>query len=338
MLDIFNNNAFGVTSLTDAVNDMKYNPSRITDMGLFRASRIATTTIAIERIGNTLQLVKPSPRGGPGETRDKPKRSMKSFAVPHFQRDWNVYADEVQGVREMGSENALRTVRGIVGDRMSEQLDDFALTEEHARLGAVKGIVTYADGDTLNLFTEFGVAQSPEINFDLANKVDGDLRKACVGAIRLSKKNLGAVGFSHIHAFVGDDFFDALLKNPEVRATYEGWSEAKILRESYVGKNRGENPIFEFGGIVFENYGEIDDEGVGVETTKCHLFPMGVPNLFRTYYAPADYIETVNTRGKRLYSKQWKMDNDKGINGEMQSNALQLCTRPKVLLKGKMAA
>jgi hypothetical protein len=28
-----------------------------------------------------------------------------------------------------------------------------------------------------------------------------------------------------------------------------------------------------------------------------------VPGLFRTYYAPADYIETVNTIGQRLYVK-----------------------------------
>lgn len=338
MLDIFNNNAFGVTSLTDAVNEMKYQPTRINDMNLFRVSRIATTSISIERIGNTLQLVKPSPRGGPGEMRDKPKRSMKSFVVPHFQRDWAVYADEVQGVRAMGSESSVRTVKGVVADRMGEQLDDFALTEEHARLGAVKGVVTYADGDTLNLFSEFGVTQNAEINFDLANKKDGDLRKACADVIRLERKYLGAVGFRHVHAFCGDDFFDALLKNAEVRDTYTGWSEAKILRESYIGANRGENPIFEFGGIVFENYGEIDDEGVGVDTSKCHMFPMGVPNLFRTYYAPADYIETVNTRGKRLYSKQMQMPNGKGITGEMQSNALQLCTRPKTLIKAKMAA
>ena len=60
---------------------------------------------------------------------------------------------------------------------MGENLDDFSITEEHARLGAVMGIVTYADDDTLNLFTEFGVSQEAEINFDLANKKDGDLRK-----------------------------------------------------------------------------------------------------------------------------------------------------------------
>lgn len=342
MLDIFNNNAFGVVKLTDVVNDMEYNPSRIQSMGLYKASRVSTTSIAIERIGNTLQLVKPSARGTPGETRDKPKANIRSFAIPHFQRDWSVLADEVQGVRALGSETAVRTVQGVVGDRMGEQLDDFALTEEHARVGGVKGVVTYADGSELNLFTEFGVAQAAEINFDLAAKKDGDLRKACVGVIRQTKTILGKVGFKHIHAFVGDDFFDALLKNPEVRASYEGWNEARILRESYIGKNRGENPIFEFGGIVWENYGVEDSVGdggkAGVEAVKCHLFPMGVPNLFRTYYAPADYMETVNTRGKRLYSKQIPMRNGKGIEGEMQMNALQLCTRPGVLLKGKMAA
>ncbi len=337
MLDIFNNNAFGVTALTDVVNDMQYQSTRIQDMGLFRPSRIPTTSISIERIGNTLQLVTPTPRGGPGETRDTPKRSMKSFTIPHFQRDWNVYADEVQGVRQIGSETALRTVQGVVADRMGEQLDDFAITEEHARLGAVTGIVTYANGQTLNLFAEFGVSQLAEINFDLGTKKDGDLRKTCTDTIRDMRRQLGNVGFSHIHAFAGDNFFDDLLKNPELRATYEGWSEAKILRESYVGPNRGSNPILEFGGIVWENYGSVHDGGVGIETDKAHFFPMGVPNLFRTYYAPADYIETVNTRGRRLYSKQWPMPNDKGINGEMQTNMLQLCTRPKTLMKGRRA-
>ena len=338
MLDIFNNNAFGVTALTDAVNDMKYAPSRISDMGLFQTSRVSTTSIAIERIGNTLQLVKPSPRGGPGETRDKPKRNLRSFQIPHFQRDWNVYADEVQGVREMGSESALRTVQGVVGERMSENLDDFALTEEHARLGAVKGVITYADGSSLNLFTEFGVAQEAEIAFDLANAKDGVLRETCVNVIRKTKRALGNIGFSHVHGFVDDTFFDALMKNPEFRATYEGWSDAKILRESYIGPNRGSNPIVEFGGIVFENYVSDDDGNVKVDAGKANFFPAGVPRLFRTYYGPADYIETVNTRGRRLYSKQWRMPNDKGINGEMQMNALQLCTRPKTLLKGRSAA
>jgi len=36
-----------------------------------------------------------------------------------------------------------------------------------------------------------------------------------------------------------------------------------------------------------------------------------VPGLFRTVYAPADYIETVNTQGQRLYGKQYEMQTER---------------------------
>jgi hypothetical protein len=60
-----------------------------------------------------------------------------------------------------------------------------------------------------------------------------------------------------------------------------------------------------------------------------------VPNLFRTYYAPADYNETVNTIGKQFYAKQYEMPNGKGWHFDTQTNELNICTRPRVLLKGK---
>ncbi|MGO6707607.1 major capsid protein [Rhizobium johnstonii] len=337
MLDIFKNDAFSVTSLTDFVNDLKYRPGRIGEMGLFSTTPVATTSIAIERVGDILQLVKPTPRGGPGETRDMPKRKMSNLTVPHFQRDWSVMADEVQGVRAKGSETELETVQSIVGEKINAQTSDMDLTEEHARLGAVSGIITYADGSTLNLFTEFGVTEETEVDFDLdaATPADGALRLASTKIIRAMKKRLGAVPFASVHSFVGDTFFDQLLQHKEVRDTYKGWNEAQILRDSYVGPNRASNPIFEFGGIVWENYGEIDGEGVGIATTKARFFPVGVANLFKSYTAPADYIETVNTLGERLYAKQWPMPNDKGINGELQMNELNICTRPGALMGGR---
>ena len=90
---------------------------------------------------------------------------------------------------------------------------------------------------------------------------------------------------------------------------------------------------FEFGGITWMNYR--GGQNVGIDTDKCHLVPSGVPGLFRTVYAPADYIETVNTPGQRLYGKQWEMQNGKGVNLEFQMNALHYCTRPRVLIPAK---
>ena len=74
--------------------------------------------------------------------------------------------------------------------------------------------------------------------------------------------------------------------------------------------------------VDFSGYdGPLDENG----------FPVGLPKLFRTYYGPADFTDTVNILGKRLYAKQWPMPNDKGIVGEIQMNALHLCTRPGAL-------
>lgn len=340
MLDIFNDDAFSVTSLTDAVQDMKVRSSRINDMGLFTEGGVSALTIAIERMGDTIQIVAPTPRGAPGDTKEVSKRNMTAIAVPHFQRDWSVMADEVQGVREFGSENNLQTVMGVVAAKLADNVADLDLTDEYSRLGAIQGVVTYKGGSTLDLYNTFGITAPSAITFDMSVD-DGSLRQQCSNMIRSARKAVGALSFDHIHAFVGDDFFDALLKSPEVRSTFTGWTDAQILRDSYTGATRAENPIFEFGGIVWENYGAIDDDGdgalVGIGAKKARFFPFGMPGLFRTYHAPADYMETVNTIGLRRYAKQWPMVNGKGINGETQTNVLHICTRPNVLLSGAIS-
>lgn len=341
MLDIFNNDAFSVTSLTDALRDVKPRPSRIGDLGLFEAESVSTLSVAIERIGDVLQLVAPTPRGAPGETRADPRRTIEDIRIPHFQRDWSVMADEVQGIRAFGSETALETVQSVVARKIASNVDDLDLTDEYSRIGAIQGIVSYKGGQTLNLFTKFGVSQAAEVDFDLDNATptDGILRRRTTAMIRAARAALGGLPFTSLHAFVGDNFFDDLLQHKEVRDTYKGWSDAQILRDSYVGKNRSSNPMFEFGGIVWENYGAIESTGdgalMGIASNEAKFVPLGLPGLFRTYYAPADYEETVNTRGLRTYSKQWPMPNGKGRNGETQRNVLHICTRPNVLLRAR---
>ena len=338
MLDIFKSDPFSVFSLTDAINQVKFVPGHISRLGLFSTTSVNTLSIGLEEKNGILTLVSPSPRGGPGQTVDKTKRKLRMLAVPHFQIDDAIMADEVQGVRAFGSETDLETVMGKVDERMTIHSQSFAATEEYHRIGAVKGIVTYADGSTLNLFTEFGVSQEAEIDFDLDNAtpVAGVLRKQCAGVYRTIASNLDGVPFSGVRAECGDAFFDDLIAHPEVRASYLQQQEASQLRSGYIDSGQsGVFGTFMFGDIIWENYrGSVGGTNF-IDTNKCHLFPTGAPGLFKTVYAPADYIETVNTMGKRLYIKQIEMKNGKGIDLEVQTNALQYCVRPKVLMKGK---
>lgn len=337
MLDVFKSNAFSVVSLTDAINKIKFVPGRLGQMGLFTTTGITTTTVAIEQKDGILVLVPPTPRGGPGTTIDKSKRSLLDIRVPHFEINDAVMAEEVQGVRAFGEESAVETVMGKVAERGQVHSQSHAATEEYARIGAVKGIVTYADGSTLNLFTTFGVSQETEIDFDLHTdgSATGAFRKKAAAAIRLIGNEMGGLPWRGVHALCGDAFYDMLIGNKEVRETYLNWNAAQELRAPYVTPGNQSWGAFEFGGILWENYrGKVGDTDF-IHTDKCHLFPLAAPGLFRTYYAPADYNETVNTMGRRLYQKQYPMPNDKGIHLDTQMNALHICTRPKVLLVGR---
>lgn len=337
MLDIFNNNAFSTARLTQAINELKFVPGRIGELGLFETTSVDVTTIAVEKKNDILVLVPPSPRGAPGTTIEKNKRDLRSFIIPHFEVNDAIYAEEVQNIRAFGFEQGLETVMEKVAQRQVLMVRSFAATEEQARMGAVMGVVTYADGSTLDLFSEFGVSQEAEINFDLENAspAEGALRKKLAGIIRKMTDLLGGVPFSGLRAFCGDNFFDALVSHKEVRDTYKNWTDAAQLRAAYTQGSRSTYGAFEFGGVIFENYrGSVGSTNF-INTDKCHIFPEGVPGLFRTVYAPADYMDTVNTMGQRLYSRQYPMPNMKGQYLDGQMNAIQYCSRPKVLLKGK---
>lgn len=337
MLDIFNADPFSVFSLTEAINKTPFVPGHISRLGLFQTSSVATLSVGIEEKNGILTLVAPTPRGGPGQTVDKNKRTLRQLAIPHFQIDDAIMADEVQGIRPFGQEDGLESVMAKVDERMAQHSQSFAATEEYHRVGAIKGIVTYADGSTLNLFQEFGVQAEAEIKFDLkaASPASGVLRQKCANVYRTMAAHLDGVPFSGVRAICGDKFFDDLIAHKEVRETYLQQQEASELRRGYVDDGKsGVFGTFVFGNIIWENYRGAVGGTSFVHEDKCHLFPVGAPGLFRTVYGPADYVETVNTLGKRLYMKQIRMPNDKGIEIEVQSNALQYCTRPKVLIQG----
>jgi hypothetical protein len=340
ILDVFRQDAFSVMSLTDAINKVPFVPGRAGTLINWNDNGVATTSIMLEEIDGELTLINPTPRGGPGQSVAKKKRTARILNVPHYQIDDAIYAEEVQGVREFGQENQVQTVFNVVNARLVQHVEwRLDPTLEFQRLGALKGIILNGDGSTLyNLFTEFAVSQEAEVDFDLDNATPaaGALRKKCAGVVRTIMNNLAGIPVLGIHAFCGDAFFDDLLSHPEVTASYTGTPMAQVLRDGYVYPNDMKvYGAFEFGGIVWENYRGAVAGAAFVNTDKCHIFPVGGAGLYRTISAPADYIETVNTIGLPRYTKQWLMRNDKGVNLEVQANCISYSTRPKSLMLGK---
>ena len=55
-LDIFKDDAFSMQSLTKAINEQPYVPGRIGALGLFSEEGVNTTSVSVEKLGETLSL------------------------------------------------------------------------------------------------------------------------------------------------------------------------------------------------------------------------------------------------------------------------------------------
>ena len=333
-LDIFNNDAFSVVSLTDAINKLPYVPGQAGRLGLFEESGVSTTTIMLEEIDGSLSLIPTTPRGAPAVQNKVNKRKARSLAVPHLTLEDTILADEVQNRNSFGQPDALASVQTVVSNRLRDMTKWHDITLEHLRIGAIKGQILDADGSTVlyDLFSEFGVSQQSEIDFDLdnASPASGAVKKKCHDITRKIADELGGASFNYIHAFCSATFFDDLTTHPEVVESYRRYQESSFLRTGQARK------AVEYAGIVFEEYYGGNSGGNFIPTDKAHFFPVGTPGLFRQYNAPADFVETVNSLGLPRYAKQ-AVDQEFGrwVKLHTQSNPLPICTRPRVLLKAK---
>ncbi len=335
LLDVFAGDAFSVVSLTDAINRIPYKQSRIGDMGLFKTKGITSTIAVVEERDGVLSLLATGARGAPPAVAARGGRRARNFTVPHIPLSAAVMADEVQGVRAFGSENETEGVAQVVNDKIAEIRQKHEITLEYHRLGAIKGVVLDADGTTVihDLFTEFECIQPAPVvggfaEFDFTAATPA-VKTTCLNIVRMIETNLGGTPYDHIHCFCDSGFFDALTGEAGVIAAYALWQQGAALRNDMRRR-------FDYGGIVFEEY----RGGIGtvnfIDDDTAHFFPVGAPGLFTTAFAPADYIETVNTVGKPYYAKQEVMDFDKGIMIDTQSNPLCLCNRPMTLIRARM--
>jgi hypothetical protein len=136
---------------------------------------------------------------------------------------------------------------------------------------------------------------------------------------------------SAIHALVSPEFFDALNSHAKVKEAYERWEDGAALRNDM-------RAGFTFAGITFEEYSGQATDPTGtvrrfIAAGEAHCFPLGTLDTFATYFAPADFNETVNTLGKPMYAKQEPRRFDRGTDLHTQSNPLPMCHRPAVLVK-----
>jgi hypothetical protein len=339
-LDIFNQDPFTTITLTAAVDKYPYQPLALGDMNIFDDDPIRTTALVVEQRQGQLIVVPLSERGEEGKQRVTEKRQARYFEVPRLRHADTVYANELQNIRQFGTETELMQVQTEVARRLSGPtglMKNIEYTWEFQRLAAVQGLFTDYDGSVrYNWFQEFGITQAAEVGFNLAANLVGTLRPICNALERtMARKAQGAfTPNTKVIALAGDAFYDSFVNHIDVTKTFVNWADAAQLR----GSMGGAFGAFEFGGIRWLNYrGSDDNATIKIPDNKVKFFPLDAPGIFRRALAPGESFEWVNTPGKPMYvvpiidrdrNEWWKM--------EVSSYPLHICTRPEVLLSGRM--
>lgn len=330
--DVFNEDAFGMISLSAAVNKLPFVESRLGALNLFNFTEgVETDTVVIDETEGQLQILTTRPRGAPPEEAKKDKLAKsRAIKIPHLQFEDRLMASSLLGKRMPGM-NTLETVAAKVNDRFQWMLNNsVAPTMEVHRLNALRGILLDSDGTTVihNYFTFFGVAQQTH---DFAfSSATTKVREQTMAAIRKIEDYLDGIPYSGIRVICGRNFFDQLISHPLVRDTF-------IQQESAMLRSDLRKQGFEFGGAIWEEYrgmrglpnnlGQVNDD-------EAIMFPEGVNGMYRAYYAPADFLETVDQLGQPMYARvapDWKYN--RWVDQMIETNPLHINCRPRAVLK-----
>lgn len=334
-MDVFAGEAFQMMSLTEAMNLMPFKPRLLGSLGIFESKPVTTTKVWVESKEGKLHILPTANRGtvAPAGVDSQPDRKGRDFTVPHVPKYMNVIADDIQNIRAFGSESELETIAGVINDRLQQMQDDHDATMEFHRVGALKGIVLDADNSTViyNYYTEFGTSQQTS---DWTTGT-GDPNLVCMDVTRKIATALGNSTFGQIFALCGNTYFDNVVVHTKTKTSWERWRDGEFLRMSHLGPDWYTLATngFMLQNIMFVNYRGLIGDVTFIPATEAYFFPTQVQGMYKEVIAPADFNETVNTKGKRFYAKMEPMPFDKGMNLHTQHNILYANTRPRAVIK-----
>lgn len=328
-------NVFGpgydLATLTEAINIIPNQWGRLQEYNLFPVEGITTRNINIDLVNEYLTILPEREPGSPATVGRNEDRKVLSFRVPHIPHEELILPSDVQGRRAPGQVGP-DTMTLAYQRKLESARRKFALTLEYLRMGALKGIIVGGSGKTLyNLYTEFSITQK-SVDFVLGTAgtdVDGKINEV----LRHIEDNLLGEVMTGVTALVSPEFFDKLIAHPKMVEAYKYYSTtgASPLRDDVRRR-------FPHKGLIFEEYrgsGQLITGATArfIAAGEGHAFPMGTSDTFKTYFAPANKDEFVNTVGMESYAWPVRTEDERGWRIISESNPLPLCRRPQVLVK-----
>ena len=366
ILDVFSGDAFSVKELTDSINLFPNSYGLINSLNIFSHKGVATTSVGVEINKGVLNLIQSKPRGSQANKNIRGKREMRFFEIPHFPLDDTIRPSDIQNVRAFGSPDQAKTPETEVADRLGEMSKKHDITLEYLNAGAIAGQILDADGSVIvDIFDQFNVTEN-KVNFDLTN-AGAELSEKAQEVWGTIEDNLAGDTLNGVVALCSPEFFKSLVGHKSVKESFKEYRDttvrlANILSQIGTAGGPGLPGSVEQAtdplrsdvrkGFFWQDIWWLEYRGKAtfqqedgdtatrnfITSNTCRFLPLGTQDTFRSYSAPADWMETVNTVGLPKYAKVVPDQGGRWVELLSESNPLPLCLRPKVLVKGARTA
>lgn len=282
------------------------------------------------------------------------ERDSLVLKIPHFPADDAITPNDIDGVvsaASLAEAAELESVQNVRADKMFDLREAHGLTMEVARMQLITEGTAYAPNGTVvtNYYTEFGVTRE---TVAVAMAAGADPRPTVNEAKKAVRAGLTGGQAGTVRAFVAlcsDSFFQALLQNAFVTDAMKYVDNGQAL-SVLLGQGGAAVPGLDarfesvtLFGITWINAGAAGYENAAgtfvpfVAEGEAYLLPVGVRDMFKTYFAPANRFGTINRRAQGSYWFEYLNEKDDNIEIMTEQNFLNALLNPAAIVQLTMA-
>lgn len=328
-------NAFQVVDYTKEVNTVPNTWGTIGQLGIFQEEPVAEQTVTFQETISDFGIIVDRVRGDRANQNKDYTRKLHSFAVPHFPLDDQILPKDIQGKSAYSSLSEAEQLDAVRLRKMERIRNSHAVTLEKARAQLLTAGTVYAPNGTVsqNWFTEFGVTQT-SVDFLLGTPAT-DITAKIEQAVAAIQDNAGMVSFTGIVALCSPQWFAKLIGHAKIVNAYQYYtSTQEPLRNRLAagGSVTAMHREFFYMGVRFI---EMRDSFAGTQlipSGEAVFVPTGT-EYFKTFFAPAEKFGLVNTLGEQVYYFEQPALNGTAIQIETESNFVNACMKPALIIK-----
>lgn len=333
--------------ITPAINVVPNRYFLMDQLGLFNEVRLtqkhALVPVFTENLGGALEDYN---WGEKSQTLTPDNKQYMRIDIPHFPASYAITPQDVEGIAawaQVYQGNDLETVAAVRQRKLEKARKAHAWVREVSRMHLLTTGGVYAPRGTVtqNFYQEFGVSRT-QIATDLAATTSPDAEINTVVSGLQDNLQTGSVPTRFI-ALCSPSYFSALISNAYIsdvlKAQLMGGVQNMLLNRQTGGvpgvpaNQQVMYRSFEYQGVTFYEVRPQSGQTFIPEGTAFFM-PLGVDDLFTTYYATANKFSTVNTVASESYAWEFRDPKDEIIEVETETNLLNFVSRPQEIVVG----